>query len=44
MGPYIQSQRMGMFKGYAEELVKKGAAYYDCGTGAAGIAFLYKIS
>ena len=28
VGPYIQSQRMGMFKGYAEELVKKGAAYY----------------
>ena len=28
VGPYIQSQRMGMIKGYAEELVKKGAAYY----------------
>ena len=28
VGPYIQSQRMGMFKGYAEQLVEKGAAYY----------------
>lgn len=28
VGPYIQSQRMGMFKQYAEELVKKGEAYY----------------
>ncbi|MBD5129214.1 MAG: glutamate--tRNA ligase [Ruminococcaceae bacterium] len=27
-GPYIQSERMGMFKEYAEELVKKGSAYY----------------
>ncbi len=27
-GPYIQSQRQGMHKKYAEELVKKGAAYY----------------
>lgn len=27
-GPYIQSQRRGMHKQYAEELVKKGAAYY----------------
>ena len=27
-GPYIQSQRRGIYKGYAEELVKKGAAYY----------------
>ncbi len=27
-GPYIQSERMGMFKAYAEELVKKGHAYY----------------
>lgn len=27
-GPYIQSERMGMFKDYAEELVKKGEAYY----------------
>ena len=28
VGPYIQSQRLGMFKKYAEELVKKGHAYY----------------
>ena len=28
VGPYIQSQRMGMFKKYAEELVEKGHAYY----------------
>ncbi len=28
VGPYIQSQRMGMFKQYAEELVKRGEAYY----------------
>lgn len=28
VGPYIQSERMGMFKQYAEELVKKGEAYY----------------
>ncbi len=28
VGPYIQSQRMGMFKDYALELVEKGAAYY----------------
>ena len=27
-GPYIQSQRMGMFKQYAEQLVKAGKAYY----------------
>ena len=27
-GPYVQSERMGMFKDYAEELVKKGKAYY----------------
>ncbi len=27
-GPYIQSQRMGIYKQYAEELVEKGAAYY----------------
>ncbi len=27
-GPYIQSERMGMYKEYAEELVKKGKAYY----------------
>jgi glutamyl-tRNA synthetase len=27
-GPYIQSQRMGMFKEYAEQLVKMGKAYY----------------
>ena len=28
VGPYIQSQRMGMFKEYAMQLVEKGAAYY----------------
>ncbi len=28
VGPYIQSQRLGMFKKYAEELVEKGHAYY----------------
>ncbi len=28
VGPYVQSERMHMFKGYAEELVKKGHAYY----------------
>lgn len=28
VGPYIQSQRMGMFKKYAVELVEKGEAYY----------------
>ena len=28
VGPYVQSQRMGMFKQYAEELVRKGKAYY----------------
>lgn len=27
-GPYIQSQRLGMYKGYAEELVKTGHAHY----------------
>ena len=27
-GPYVQSERMGMFKQYAEQLVEKGAAYY----------------
>ncbi|MDE6733444.1 MAG: glutamate--tRNA ligase, partial [Oscillospiraceae bacterium] len=27
-GPYIQSERMGMYKDFAEELVKKGEAYY----------------
>lgn len=27
-GPYIQSERRGMYKKYAEELVEKGAAYY----------------
>ena len=26
-GPYVQSERMGMFKGYAEQLVEKGMAY-----------------
>ncbi len=28
VGPYVQSERMGMFKGYAEDLVKSGHAYY----------------
>ena len=28
VGPYIQSERMGMFKQYAEQLVEKGEAYY----------------
>lgn len=28
VGPYIQSERMGMFKSYAEQLVKSGHAYY----------------
>lgn len=28
VGPYIQSQRMGMFKDYALQLIEKGAAYY----------------
>jgi len=27
VGPYVQSERMGMFKGYAEQLVESGAAY-----------------
>lgn len=27
VGPYIQSERMGMYKGYAEELIEKGHAY-----------------
>ena len=26
--PYIQSQRMGVYKPYAEQLVKEGKAYY----------------
>lgn len=28
VGPYIQSQRMSMFKDYALQLVEKGSAYY----------------
>ena len=28
VGPYIQSERMGMFKDYALQLVEKGEAYY----------------
>ena len=28
VGPYVQSQRMGMFKDYALQLVEKGDAYY----------------
>lgn len=27
-GPYIQSERMGLFKEYAEQLVREGKAYY----------------
>ena len=27
-GPYIQSERRGMYKKYAEELIEKGGAYY----------------
>lgn len=27
-GPYIQSERMGMYMGYAKELIEKGEAYY----------------
>ncbi|MGE4565396.1 MAG: glutamate--tRNA ligase [Victivallaceae bacterium] len=27
-GPYVQSERKGLYRGYAEELVKRGAAYY----------------
>ncbi|MEG1152889.1 MAG: glutamate--tRNA ligase family protein, partial [Ruthenibacterium sp.] len=26
VGPYVQSERMGIFKGYAEQLVKEGKA------------------
>lgn len=28
VGPYVQSERMGMFKDYAVQLVEKGEAYY----------------
>ena len=28
VGPYVQSERMGMFKEYALQLVEKGEAYY----------------
>ena len=28
VGPYVQSERMGMFKKYAEQLVESGHAYY----------------
>ena len=28
VGPYVQSERMGMFKQYAGQLVKEGKAYY----------------
>ena len=27
-GPYVQSERLPLYKKYAEELVEKGAAYY----------------
>jgi len=27
-GPYVQSERLGLYKKYAEELVAKGSAYY----------------
>ena len=29
VGPYIQSERMGLFKQYAEQLVQAGRAYYS---------------
>ena len=28
VGPYVQSERMGIFKGYAEQLIERGQAYY----------------
>ena len=28
VGPYVQSQRMGLFRQYAEQLVAQGEAYY----------------
>ena len=28
VGPYVQSERKGMYLGYAKELIKKGEAYY----------------
>ena len=28
VGPYVQSERMGLFKQYAEQLVADGKAYY----------------
>jgi glutamyl-tRNA synthetase len=28
VGPYVQSQRMGLFRQYAEQLVREGKAYY----------------
>ena len=28
VGPYVQSERMGLFKEYAEQLVRAGKAYY----------------
>ena len=28
VGPYVQSERMDIYKKYAEELIEKGAAYY----------------
>lgn len=27
-GPYVQSERLGMYKGYAEELIRSGHAHY----------------
>ncbi len=33
-GPYVQSKRMGLFKQYAEQLVREGRAYYCFCTGA----------
>ena len=35
VGPYVQSERMGMFKQYAEQLVAEGKAYYCFCTEAA---------
>lgn len=41
-GPYIQSERMHMFKGYAEQLVEQGDAYY-CFCGKERLEELKKI-
>ena len=41
-GPYVQSERMGMFKSYAEQLVQSGHAYY-CFCGKERLEELKKI-